>query len=383
MHRLNPDSVDYFDYAATTPVAPEVLDEMLPYFGPDGVFGNPSSVQHEHGIAASEAVETARKRVALLTGARPGEIVWTSGATEANNLAIRGTLGAAKRPLRLVTAETEHLTVLDVAKSLRKEGVELDVLPVNSKGLIDLDRLQSAVRAAPCLVSIMWVNNETGVLQPVSEIASICKAEGAILHVDAVQAVGKTDVDVTNIPVDLMSVSSHKVYGPKGIGALFVRRGVSLKPQMYGGGQERSVRPGTLPVPQIVGIGKAFHMQIKERTPNAMTISALHDRVVEFLKSLGSCRINGDQASKVPHILNVCFDGISGSLLAAMPKFAMSTSSACTTQKTVVSHVLRGMGLSKAQAMNSVRISFGKFTTDNQVSRLMQGFETAVTKLRD
>lgn len=377
-----PDTVDYFDYAATTPVAPEVLDEMLPYFGPDGDFGNPSSVQHRHGHVASEAVETARKRVALLIGSRPGEIAWTSGATEANNLALRGVLGAAKRPLKLVTAETEHLTVLDVARALRKDGTELEVLPVSSKGLIDLDRLRSMVRRAPSFVSIMWVNNETGVIQPISEIASICKEAGAILHVDAVQAIGKEEVSVKKLPVDLMSVSSHKVYGPKGIGALFVRRGVSMQPLMFGGGQERGLRPGTLPVPQIVGMGKAFHMQLKERAKNAASIDIWHSKVVKFLASLGDIKFNGDHAAKVPHILNVCFGGVSGNLLAALPGVALSTSSACTTQKTMVSHVLRGMGLSKTQAMNSVRISFGKFTTDEQVDRLLQSFEKAVAKLR-
>ncbi len=373
----------YFDYAATTPADHRVLDEMLPHFGPDGAFGNPSSVQHRHGTAAAEMVESARRRVALAVGARPAEIVWTSGATEADNLAIRGALRApARRTRRLVTVSTEHLAVLDTARAMRKEGFAVDVLPVNRMGMVDLDRLRSLVRAAPALVSVMWVNNETGVVQPIGQIAEICKAAGALLHVDAAQAAGKVDISIKRIPVDLMSLSAHKVYGPKGIGALVVRRGTALQPLASGGGQERGLRPGTVPAPLAVGMGKAFEIQAKERDRLAKSASTWHDRVAGLVESLGDARINGERAGKVPHILSASFGGIGRDLLAALPGVALSSSSACTTEKVATSHVLTGMGLTKSQALASLRVSFGRFTTDAEVDLLAGEISRAIPALR-
>ena len=241
---------------------------------------------------------------------------------------------------------------------------------------------QSTCREKPNLVSVMWVNNETGVIQPIGKIAKLCKEYGAILHVDAAQALGKIDVSIKKIPVDLMSLSAHKVYGPKGIGALIVRRGVDIMPLMSGGGQERQLRPGTLPVPLIVGFGKAIEIQAKERAKLAKSAKAWHDRIKDRINELGNVKINGDQDSKVPHILNASFKGISGDLIAAMPKVALSNSSACTTQKVMASHVLMGMGLTKAQALGSLRISFGRYTTKTDVKVLISEISRVVPVLR-
>lgn len=383
MHRLKKGQVAYFDYAATTPTDPRVLEAMLPYFGPDGVFGNPSSVQHGFGTAAAEAVEIARKRIALVAGVKPSEVIWTSGATEANNLALRGVLGSeAKKPRKLITVATEHLSILDTAKALRKEGFALEVLPVRRNGLIDLDRLETLVRSTKSLVSVMWVNNETGVIQPIDKIASICRAAGAIIHVDAAQAMGKTSINIKKIPVDLMSLSAHKVYGPKGVGALVVRRGITLKPLASGGAQERGIRPGTLPTPLIAGMGKAFEISAKEDNKQVKQIDAWHKHTSKFINELDDAKLNGDSKNKVPHILNASFGGISTSLLSSLPKLALSNSSACTTQKTTASHVLMAMGLSKFQALNSLRISFGRFTTDDQVNQMIAEIGNIVSNIR-
>ena len=384
MHRLKKQRTAYFDYAATTPVDPLVVKEMEPYWEPEGIFGNPSSVQHGYGTRAAEAVEFARKRVAALVGAGSGQIVWTSGATESNNIAILGIMRAPRKtPARLITVATEHHAVLDPAKRLRASGILVDILPVGATGLLDLDRLANALRnGGGTLVSVMWVNNETGVIQPVSEIARICRKHRALLHIDATQAIGKLPVNVRKIPVDLLSCSAHKVYGPKGIGALFVRRGVSLEPVYSGGGQERGIRPGTLPVPQIVGMGKAFELATKGLKKPQREIPAWHELVRDVANDLGDAKMNGAPKSKVPHILNISFDGIERDLASAFSKAAVSNGSACTTAKTEASHVLMSMGLSKRKALASLRISFGRVTTDKEVEMLVAELVEKVSKLR-
>lgn len=356
---------------------------MLPHFGAEGNFGNPSSVQHGYGVEAADAVEFARRRVARAVGARPAEVIWTSGATEANNLAVRGALHAGGKKIRqLVTVSTEHPAVLEVAQAMRKEGFKVEILPVGAKGTIDVDSLRALVRRLPSLVSVMWVNNETGVVQPIPEIARACSKAGAVLHVDAAQAVGKVQVNLDKVPAQLVSLSAHKSCGPKGIGALVVRGRLKLQPVYEGGGQERGLRPGTLPVPLIAGMGKAFEIANKERAAFAKKSGKWHDAVAKAAKEIGGSRVNGDPASKVPHIINLSFADIDGNLLSAMPKVALSNGSACATQKETSSHVLRAMGVPKAQALASARISFGRTTTDSEVALLVSQLAAAVKRLR-
>lgn len=383
MHRLKAGRPAYFDHAATTPLDPRVLEEMLPHFGADGTFGNPSSSQHGYGVEAADAVEFARRRVARAVGAKPAEVIWTSGATEANNLAIRGVLhGCEKKIKQLVTVSTEHPAVLEVARAMRKEGFKVEILSVGAKGTIDVDSLRALVRRLPSLVSVMWVNNETGVVQPIPEIARACSKAGAVLHVDAAQAVGKVQVNLGKVPAQLVSLSAHKSCGPKGIGALVVRGRLKLQPVYEGGGQERGLRPGTLPVPLIAGMGKAFEIANKERAAFAKKSGKWHDAVAKAAKEIGGSRVNGDPASKVPHIINLSFADIDGNLLSAMPKVALSNGSACATQKETSSHVLRAMGVPKAQALASARISFGRTTTDSEVALLVSQLAAAVKRLR-
>lgn len=380
MHRLK---IAYFDYAATTPTDERVVREMSPYFGVNGVFGNPASAHHAYGTEAADAIEMARKRVARLIGAHVGEIIWTSGATEANNLAIRGCLKAStKRSRRLITVATEHKTVLDTAKAMQDEGVKVDVLPVGRNGIVDLNKLEQAIRGGNALISVMWVNNETGVIQPIEEISKLCKRNDAIFHTDAVQAIGKIPVSVKKVPADMVSLSAHKVYGPKGIGALFVRRGITLLPIMSGGGQERGLRPGTLPVPLIVGMGKAFDLMLKESSTLRKQAAIWHDRLMATIGDVEGSKINGERSRKVPHILNASFKNLDGNLIPSMRKVAISNGSACTTQKTSVSHVLRSMGVSRSMALNSLRISTGRHTTDQDIEALERDLINAVTKLR-
>ena len=356
---------------------------MLPYFGNDGAFGNPSSVHHSYGTEASDAVEDARRKVARLIASRPGEIIWTSGATEANNLAIRGALNSSSGKLRgLVTVATEHSSVLETAKVMEREGHKVEILPVSSNGVVDLRKIQQAINGGKVLVSMMWVNNETGVIQPVQEVAKLCGQQGALLHVDAAQAAGKIDVNLKNIHIDLMSLSAHKAYGPKGIGALFLRKGVSIDPLVSGGGQEGGLRPGTLPVPLIVGMGEAFDLLRKEWKPLAKCAAVWNNKLIERVQELGEGRINGGGASKVPHILNISFKNLRENPAFSMKRTAVSNGSACATTKATASHVLRGMGLSRELAMHSLRVSFGRTTTDAEVEILISELSGVITKLR-
>ena len=380
MHRLK---IAYFDYAATTPVDERVVEAMAPYWKLGGIFGNPSSIHHSYGIEASRAVEMARKRVARSIGAQAREIIWTSGATEANNLALRGCFRSGNgSPRRLITAVTEHSSVLDTAMALRSERVDVDVLPVNRNGLVDLEGLERAIDQGGALVSIMWVNNETGVIQPVEEISRLCKKAGAIFHIDAAQAVGKTPVNTRKVLADLISLSAHKAYGPKGIGALFVRKGARINPIMWGGGQEKGLRPGTLPVPMIVGMGMAFDILRQEESMLNRQAAIWHARLTATIGDIGHSQINGGDAEKVPHIISASFGNLEAGLIEYMKKVAVSSGSACATAKTAISHVLRGMGVKRNMALSSLRISIGRHTTDQDIEILERDLVNAVTKLR-
>ena len=380
MHRLK---AAYFDYAATTPVDERVVKEMSPYWGAEGTFGNPSSIHHSYGAEAASAVEMARKRVARLIEAQASEIIWTSGATEANNLAIRGCLKAkGKQPRRLVTVSTEHSAILDIVRAVHDEGIETDVLPVNKSGIVDLDKLYQTITQGNALVSVMWVNNETGVIQPIEEIASLCKQNGAIFHIDAAQAIGKTPVSVNKISADLLSLSAHKAYGPKGVGALFVRKRTDIHPLMSGGGQEKGLRPGTLPVPLIVGMGKAFDIVRTELDALSKRTTVWQAQLATTIEELGDSQINGIKVRKVPHIINASFKNLEEDLIPHMKKVAVSSGSACATTKTVASHVLRGMGVSRNLALHSLRISTGRYTTDQDIDTLERDLINAVAKLR-
>ena len=375
----------YLDYQATTPTDPRVVDAMLPFFHER--FGNPHSAQHALGWDAEAAVEKARAQVAALIGAEPREIVFTSGATESNNLAIKGAARFHKdRKRRVVTIETEHKCVLESCRRLEKEGCDVVFLPVEANGLLDLDRLAAAVTEETAVVSVMAVNNEIGVIQPLAEIGAICRAKGAYFHTDAAQAVGKIPIDVQAMAIDLLSLSGHKVYGPKGIGALYVRRRprVRLEPLFDGGGQERGFRSGTLPAPLCVGLGEACALAARELAQEAARLERLKDKLLAGLTGrLEGVAVNGDPARRIPGNLNLSFAGIdSEALMEAMPGLAVSTGSACTSAAVEPSYVLRGIGLPDELARASLRIGLGRFTTEDEVDRAVERIVAAVTRLR-
>ena len=375
----------YLDYQATTPTDPRVVDAMLPFFHER--VGNPHSAQHALGWDAEAAVEKARAQVAALIGAEPREIVFTSGATESNNLAIKGAARFHKdRKRRVVTTETEHKCVLESCRRLEKEGCDVVFLPVESNGLLDLDRLAAAVTEETAVVSVMAVNNEIGVIQPLAEIGAICRAKGAYFHTDAAQAVGKIPIDVQAMAIDLLSLSGHKVYGPKGIGALYVRRRprVRLEPLFDGGGQERGFRSGTLPAPLCVGLGEACALAARESVQEAARLERLKDKLLAGLTGrLEGVAVNGDPARRIPGNLNLSFAGIdSEALMEAMPGLAVSTGSACTSTAVEPSYVLRGIGLPDELARASLRIGLGRFTTEDEVDRAVERIVAAVTRLR-
>ncbi|WP_341889050.1 IscS subfamily cysteine desulfurase [Variovorax sp. YR752] len=374
----------YLDYAATTPVDPRVVQQMLPFLYEQ--FGNPASRSHAYGWAAEEAVEIAREHVAALIGADPREIVWTSGATESNNLAIKGAAMFHKGKGRhLITLKTEHKAVLDTMRELEREGFEVTYLDVMGNGLVDLDVLTAALRPDTILVSVMYVNNEIGVIQDIPAIGALCRARGILLHVDAAQASGKLAIDLASLPVDLMSLSAHKTYGPKGIGALYVRRKprVRIEAQIHGGGHERGMRSGTLPTHQIVGMGEAYRLAREAMGSENERIRALRDRLLAALQSIPEVRINGDLERRVPHNLNISFQFVEGeSLLMGMKGIAVSSGSACTSASLEPSYVLRALGLSDEIAHSSIRFSVGRFTTEAEIDRAVEQVKGTVERLR-
>ncbi len=374
----------YLDYAATTPVDPRVVQAMLPYLGE--LFGNPASRSHAFGWAVEEAVEIAREHVAALVGADPREIVWTSGATESNNLAIKGAAQFHKaRGRHLVTVKTEHKAVLDTMRELEREGFEVSYLDVQANGLLDLAALEAALRPDTVLVSVMWVNNEIGVVQDIEAIAKLTRARGILLHVDAAQATGKVVIDLASVPVDLLSLSAHKTYGPKGIGALYVRRKprVRIEAQIHGGGHERGMRSGTLPTHQIVGMGEAYRLAKLHMGAENERIRALRDRLLAGLQGIPELQVNGDLERRVPHNLNVSFPFVEGeSLLMGMKGIAVSSGSACTSASLEPSYVLRALGLPDEVAHSSIRFSVGRFTTEEEVDAAVALTAATVERLR-
>jgi cysteine desulfurase len=382
---LPTDKPIYLDYAATTPVDPRVVQKMLPYLYEQ--FGNPASRSHAFGWAAEKAVEIAREQVAALIGADPREIAWTSGATESNNLAIKGVAQFHKGKGRhLITLKTEHKAVLDPMRELERDGFEVSYLDVREDGLLDLEVLKAALRPDTILVSVMLVNNEIGVIQDVAAIGALCRERRVLLHVDAAQASGKVAIDLSTLPVDLLSLSAHKTYGPKGIGALYVRRKprVRIEAQMHGGGHERGMRSGTLPTHQIVGMGEAYRLARETMGQENERIRLLRDRLLAGLQTLPEVRINGELASRVPHNLNISFQFVEGeSLLMGMKGIAVSSGSACTSASLEPSYVLRALGLSDEVAHSSIRFSIGRFTTAEEIDRAIVQVKATVERLRE
>jgi cysteine desulfurase len=375
----------YMDYGATTPVDPRVVDAMIPWLREH--FGNPASRSHAWGWEAEEAVEQARVHVAALIGADPREIVWTSGATESNNLAIKGAAHFyASRGKHLITVKTEHKAVLDTMRELERQGFEVTYLDVQEDGLLDLDRFRDALRPDTILASVMLVNNEIGVIQDMAAIGAMCRERGIILHVDAAQATGKVAIDLATLPVDLMSLASHKTYGPKGIGALYVRRKprVRLEAQMHGGGHERGMRSGTLPTHQCVGMGEAFRIALAEMGTESERIRMLHHRLLAGLTQIDQVFINGHLERRVPHNLNISFNFVEGeSLIMGVKGIAVSSGSACTSASLEPSYVLRALGRSDELAHSSLRITIGRFTTEADIDYAVATLQDRVAKLRE
>ena len=376
----------YFDYSATTPVDPRVAAKMIPYLTEH--FGNPASRSHPFGWEAEKAVEDARAQVAALVGADPKEIVFTSGATESNNLAIKGAghFYSATKGRHIITVRTEHKAVLDTVREMERQGFEATYLNVADNGLLDLDVLRAAIRPDTVLVSVMAVNNEIGVIQDLDAIGRTCREKSVIFHVDAAQATGKMPIDLTKLPVDLMSFSAHKTYGPKGIGALYVRRKprIRLEAQMHGGGHERGMRSGTLATHQIVGMGEAFRIAKEEMATENERIRMLRDRLYNGLKDIEEVHLNGDVEQRVPHNLNVSFNFVEGeSLIMAIKDLAVSSGSACTSASLEPSYVLRALGRSDELAHSSIRFTIGRFTTAEEVDYAIKLLHEKIGKLRE
>jgi cysteine desulfurase len=385
---MNSPSCVYLDYAATTPVEPLVAARMAECLGRDGAFGNPGSTSHTYGEAASERVEAARAEVAATVGAQPAEVIWTSGATEANNLAIFGVAQYnAQIGRHIVTVRTEHKAVLDPCRELERRGWRVTYLKPDGSGVLDPAAVAAALRPDTVLVSVMHVNNEIGVIQDIASIAALCARSGsARLHVDAAQSIGKCAVNFSEFGIDLLSLSAHKAYGPKGVGALVVSqaRGVQLKPLQYGGGQERALRSGTVATHQVVGMGAAFALVKVAPQDEIGRIARLRDRLWDGLRSIGGVLRNGDFERSVPHLLNVSFEGVEGeSLLAAVrPHIAVSTGSACTSINQEPSYVLRALGRDDRLAESSLRFSFGRFSTEADADTAVGVVRRAVERLR-
>ncbi|MFM8883019.1 MAG: IscS subfamily cysteine desulfurase [Betaproteobacteria bacterium] len=375
----------YFDYSATTPVDPRVVDKMIPFLR--DAFGNPASRSHAYGWHAEEAVEQAREDVGALVDCDAKELVWTSGATESINLAVKGAARFyQERGKHLITVKTEHKATLDTMRELEREGFEVSYLDVQEDGLIDLDRFKDTLRSDTVLVSVMLVNNEIGVIQDIETIGNMCRERGVIFHVDAAQATGKLPINLNSLPVDLMSFSAHKTYGPKGVGALYVQRKprIRLEAQIHGGGHERGMRSGTLPTHQIVGMGEAFRLARLEMPLENDRIRMLRDRLRRGISALEEVYLNGHMDRRVPHNLNVSFNYVEGeSLIMAIKDIAVSSGSACTSASLEPSYVLRALGRSDELAHSSIRFSVGRFTNEEEVDFAVQTIQSKVAKLRE
>ncbi|MFA5170306.1 MAG: IscS subfamily cysteine desulfurase [Sulfuriferula sp.] len=375
----------YLDYSATTPVDPRVAAKMIPYLTEQ--YGNPASRSHFYGWEADKAVETAREQVAALVNADSKEIVWTSGATESINLALKGSAHFYKgKGKHLITLQTEHKATLDTMRELEREGYEVTYLKPETNGLLDIEKLKAAIRPDTIVISILFVNNEIGVIQDIAAIGDLCREKGIIFHVDAAQATGKVDIDLSKLKVDLMSFSAHKTYGPKGIGALYVRRKprVRIEAQMHGGGHERGMRSGTLATHQIVGMGEAFRIAREEMAVENVRIRALRDRLLKGLSDIEEVHINGDMEKRVPHNLNISFNFVEGeSLLMAIKDLAVSSGSACTSASLEPSYVLRALGRSDELAHSSIRFSIGRFTTEQEIDYAIELLHQKIGKLRE
>jgi len=375
----------YMDYGATTPVDPRVVDAMVPWLREH--FGNPASRSHAWGWEAEEAVEKARQQVADLIGADPREIVWTSGATESDNLALKGAAHFYKtKGKHLITVKTEHKAVLDTMRDLERQGFEVTYLEVQEDGMLDLEQFTAAIRPDTILASVMFVNNEIGVVQDIPTLGRICREKGVLFHVDAAQATGKVAIDLKTLPVDLMSLASHKTYGPKGIGALYVRRKprVRLEAQMHGGGHERGMRSGTLPTHQIVGMGEAFRIAREDMQKDLEHARRLQKRLLEGLKDVEQVFVNGNLEHRVPHNLNMSFNFVEGeSLIMGIKGIAVSSGSACTSASLEPSYVLRALGRSDELAHSSLRMTIGRFTTEEEIDYAVTTIKQNVAKLRE
>jgi cysteine desulfurase len=377
----------YLDYSATTPVDPRVAEKMCQYLTPEGIFGNPASRSHNFGWAADEAVEAARGHVAALVNANPKEIVWTSGATESDNLAIKGVAHFyQKKGKHIITLKTEHKAVLDTCRHLEREGFDVTYLDPMPNGLLDLDAFRAAIRDDTILASIMHVNNEIGVIQDIAAIGEICRQNKVIFHVDAAQSAGKVEIDLAEMKVDLMSFSAHKIYGPKGIGALFVRRKprIRVEAQMHGGGHERGMRSGTLPTHQIVGMGEAFRLAREEMAEENSRLLELRNRLWNGVQDIEEVYLNGDLEQRIPGNLNISFNYIEGeSLLMALKDMAVSSGSACTSSSLEPSYVLRALGREDELAHSSIRFTIGRFTTEAEIDYVVEQLHHQVGRLRE
>jgi cysteine desulfurase len=375
----------YLDYSATTPVDPRVAEKMIPYLTEH--FGNPASRSHVFGWVAEKAVETAREQVAALVNCDPKEIVWTSGATESNNLAIKGAANFySGKGKHLITLNTEHKAVIDPCRELERHGFEATYLDPEPNGLLDIEKFKAAIRPDTIFASVMLVNNEIGVIQDIEAIGNLCREKGIVFHVDAAQATGKVAIDLDKLPVDLMSFSAHKTYGPKGIGALYVRRKprVRIEAQMHGGGHERGMRSGTLPTHQIVGMGEAFRIAREEMATENARILRLRNKLLAGLSEIDEVYVNGDLKQRVPHNLNMSFNFVEGeSLIMAVKDIAVSSGSACTSASLEPSYVLRALGRSDELAHSSIRFSIGRFTTEEEIDYTVALMKSKIGKLRE
>lgn len=376
----------YLDYAATTPADPRVASKMMQFLTLDGTFGNPASRSHRFGWQSEEAVDVARNQIAELVNADPREIIFTSGATESDNLAIKGAAHAHQaRGKHIITSQTEHKAVLDSCQQLEREGFAVTYLTPTANGIISPDQLRAALRDDTILVTLMHVNNETGVIQDIAAFGELCREREILFHVDATQSVGKLPIDLSQLPVDLMSFSAHKLYGPKGIGALYVRRKprVQIAAQIHGGGHERGMRSGTLPVHQIVGMGEAYRIAAEERETEMARLQTLRDRLWQGISTLPDVTLNGDLQQSAPNILNLSFADVEGeSLIMALKDLALSSGSACTSASLEPSYVLRALGLSEELAHSSLRFSLGRFTTEEEIDYAIALVQKSVTRLR-